>query len=1185
MKKRLANIVAFALIVTLVIPMTSFASVAEIKTDTTVSGKSLAGKYPTYDDIKFQYSLTEEATHKVTIPTKLESEALKEAVKNNTITFSLDRDSKRTYLDPALYPFASKGGPVSEWKDKEGTNVINVEKIEVKGKNLVVTFKTAGTEFYYTDDATASDEIKKIYSIDHTNGGRWLDKCGYFNLNAKVGKKTAGSVHAKVVPYDSYRTPYELFNELEELKAYKGKRYVEVGSVGHTTVDKYDTPYVIVASDKKAVQKWLEYTELSETQPEKVLKDIKAGKYDNMKVPLYISNLHTNENSAVNGILNTIQDLVNKNEVSLKTLESYTELGRETLEKEKSEVFKTGLSKIYGEWATELGRLRGENGDTKSDEQGVSYGYSSVVDFDKYYKTGVDKFTIDELLKDVFFVCVPTMNMEGYVQQTRATGVGFDPNRDYANQTMNENANAMAFMAKWNPMVYTEIHGRVEGMLIEPCGAPHNPNIEYDLIGEKFLKLGEAVGNAAVANNEKFNSYELPARDYIELDPNSTNPDNKVQWGTPWDDLSTNFGSQFPVFYGTCGITWEMPAYDDITSEQVIPNGLLGQGRFVQKNKKDLLISQAELFARGLANENSNDKVAKYYVNQYDVPNSQADIMRPVYDGKDQNGNFYPECFIIPMDKKNQKNIQDAAEAVKWIARNDMKYKVAQKPFEYDGVKYPAGTVIASMYQAKRSLLHAHFGPGTFVTVWKGLYSEAFSQHPYARGFDIVTVAEPAAYKAIDAVCKDGYDYKGTIKYLSKFSSQFSGVKNADVIISNASEDTALAVNELLKEGRAVAMITEGEYMGDFICSYDDYKTITKKYLLSAEGVKSGDIKASLIGKSPKVYITGGYDTVTEGNIELPGGNAYCFDLYAMKQMGFTVANKASEADIIIGANFGAAPEDAKAKEEVLKGTPYMVWGSGAGLSGILEGVKKESMPNGTDALVNVKYPEITLLNANYHLDGDDQNYQYGTDYFSAVPKDAKVIVQNAGKTPMVGCVGIFNKDDEAAFEKYNNAPVAFEYTANGLDIAAFANSLTHKGHPQDEFKYIANFMFSRSFNGAPYSLAKELSKLTPEAKSVKTAKGNVIINVNLDKNEKAAIAKLRENGYAVKFHFYRSTAKGSKYQSKLYSEKTRYINTVGKKGTTYYYKARVQVYDKDGVLLAKTSLNQCKYATRKFGK
>ena len=316
--------------------------------------------------------------------------------------------------------------------------------------------------------------------------------------------------------------------------------------------------------------------------------------------------------------------------------------------------------------------------------------------------------------------------------------LGFDPNRDYANQTMNEDANAMAFMAKWNPMVYTEIHGRVEGMLVEPCGAPHNPNIEYDLIGKKFVKLGEALGNAAVANNEKFNSYEMPARDYIEYDPDSP---TGVQWGSPWDDLATNFGSQFPVFYGTCGITWEMPAYDDITAEQVIPSGLLGQGRYVQENKTELLTSQAELFARGLANENSNDEVAKYFVSQYDEPYAQADIMRPVFDGEGENGNYYPECLIIPMDKENQDNIQDAAEAVKWIARNDMKYKIAEKSFTYDGVEYPAGTIIASMYQAKRSLLYANFGPGTFVTVWKGLYSEAFSQHPYARGFEIITVA------------------------------------------------------------------------------------------------------------------------------------------------------------------------------------------------------------------------------------------------------------------------------------------------------------------------------------------------------------------------------------------------------------------------------------------------------------
>ena len=41
------------------------------------------------------------------------------------------------------------------------------------------------------------------------------------------------------------------------------------------------------------------------------------------------------------------------------------------------------------------------------------------------------------------------------------------------------------------------------------------------------------------------------------------------------------------------------------------------------------------------------------------------------------------------------------------------------------------------------------------------------------------------------------------------------------------------------------------------------------------------------------------------------------------------------------------------------------------------------------------------------------------------------------------------------------------------------------------------------------------------------------------------------------------------------------YTNTTGKKGTRYYYKARVMVYDSEGTLIAKSALAQCKYATR----
>ena len=91
-----------------------------------------------------------------------------------------------------------------------------------------------------------------------------------------------------------------------------------------------------------------------------------------------------------------------------------------------------------------------------------------------------------ELLSDVFMVIVPEQNIEGYEHMTRTTGQGYDPNRDEANQTLFEDSNAMALVSKFNPMVFTEIHGRVAAMLIEPCTPPHETNFEYDLIAEQF---------------------------------------------------------------------------------------------------------------------------------------------------------------------------------------------------------------------------------------------------------------------------------------------------------------------------------------------------------------------------------------------------------------------------------------------------------------------------------------------------------------------------------------------------------------------------------------------------------------------------------------------------------------------------------------------------------------------------
>lgn len=114
----------------------------------------------------------------------------------------------------------------------------------------------------------------------------------------------------------------------------------------------------------------------------------------------------------------------------------------------------------------------------------------------------------------------------------------------------------------------------------------------------------------------------------------------------------------------------------------------------------------------------------------------------------------------------------------------------------------------------------------------------------------------------------------------------------------------------------------------------------------------------------------------------------------------------------------------------------------------------------------------------------------------------------------------------------------------------------------------------------------KELvSDMSLKARSSKTSKKNIKVTLTVNKDTSAAIKEIEDMGYTVKYKYYRSTRKASKYASKLTSKKTSYTNTAGKKGTKYYYKARVQVYDKDGKLVAQTALKQCRYAVRTWSK
>ena len=113
-------------------------------------------------------------------------------------------------------------------------------------------------------------------------------------------------------------------------------------------------------------------------------------------------------------------------------------------------------------------------------------------------------------------------------------------------------------------------------------------------------------------------------------------------------------------------------------------------------------------------------------------------------------------------------------------------------------------------------------------------------------------------------------------------------------------------------------------------------------------------------------------------------------------------------------------------------------------------------------------------------------------------------------------------------------------------------------------------------------ALTKEM-KLT--ARSAKTAKKNIKITVKTNSKTTAAIKELKNLGYTVKYCFYRSTKKTAGYKAAVTKKTASYTNTSGKKGTKYFYKVQVRVYDENGKLTAKTALKQCKYASRTWTK
>ncbi|MFI1888425.1 M14 family zinc carboxypeptidase [Streptomyces jumonjinensis] len=319
-----------------------------------------------------------------------------------------------------------------------------------------------------------------------------------------------------------------------------------------------------------------------------------------------------------------------------------------------------------------------------------------------------DSKTRDLLSKNRVYLNV-TANPDGRVAGTRANANGFDLNRDFVTASQPESRAIRRIAIDKQPAVMLDLHGYVNGTLIEPTTPPHGENYEYDLFLKNSyanaLGMEKAVnGLGYTAEKDGVRPVEIPFRDQTE----------------GWDDWPPIFTPQYMPFQGAVAShTIEFPmrvnnaSYDslpvaELRRRSAINTDIAGAAmratlQYTHAHRSRVIADQIETFRRGAAGE------AQRPVSEETVPGVPGIGPEDVYT------TTFPRAYVVPAGR-GQRSAAGAARLVDHLIANDVRVERATRSFALGGKRYPAGSYVVDMHQPKRGIANVMLAEGRDIS-------------------------------------------------------------------------------------------------------------------------------------------------------------------------------------------------------------------------------------------------------------------------------------------------------------------------------------------------------------------------------------------------------------------------------------------------------------------------------------